>query len=106
MCAKCCAMRASTDDSGVWDSNMTDEYYSAVTHFDLTWDEIRTMGRSSLVYSFAEPPLRDRLLRDYDAAVAAFENRYDRADWTAPLGAVRPVASGYAGRTFGIHFPR
>jgi adenosine deaminase CECR1 len=95
-----------TDDSGVWDSNMTDEYYSAVTHFDLTWDEIRTMGRSSLVYSFAEPPLRDRLLRDYDAAVAAFENRYDRADWTAPLGAVRPVASGYAGRTFGIHFPR
>ena len=91
-----------TDDSGAWDSNLTDEYFSAVTHFDLTWDEIRAIGRNSLFYSFAEPALKERLLREYDAAVAAFEKKYDRSDWAAPLARVRPVTSGYAGRTFGL----
>jgi adenosine deaminase CECR1 len=47
----------STDDSGMWDSNMTDEYMTAVTEFALTWDELVRCGRNSLAWSFAEPAL-------------------------------------------------
>lgn len=91
-----------TDDRGVWDSNMTDEYYTAVTLFNLTWDEIVQMGRNSLTFSFAEPPVKERLLREYEAAIAAFEKKYGAGDWVQKLAAVRPRSSGYAARTFGI----
>jgi adenosine deaminase CECR1 len=91
-----------TDDRGSWDSNMTDEYYTAVTIFHLTWPEIVQLGRNSLTYSFAEAPLKQRLLRDYDAAVTAFELRYSGANWREKLKEVQPLASGYAQRTFGL----
>ena len=57
-----------TDDRGSWDSNMTDEYFTAVTNFNLTWEEIVQMGRNSLTFSFAEPALKERLLQEYDSA--------------------------------------
>ena len=44
-----------TDDRGMWDSNMTDEYYTAVTLFHLSWGEILAMGRDSLDRSFVQP---------------------------------------------------
>jgi adenosine deaminase CECR1 len=49
-----------TDDRGSWDSDMTDEYYTAVTMFNLTWDEIVELGRNSLQWSFAEDALKQR----------------------------------------------
>lgn len=88
-----------TDDAGPWDSNLTDEYYTAVTTYNLSWKEVVELGRNSLVHSFAEPPLKKSLLADYDAAVSRFEVRYMTA---SPYG--KAVASGYAGRTFGIRF--
>ena len=60
-----------TDDRGSWDSNMTDEYFTAVTNFKLTWKEIVELGRNSLQHSFAEAPLKEKMLRDYEAALAA-----------------------------------
>ena len=91
-----------TDDPGVWDSNMTDEYYTAVTHFNLTWDEIVELGRNSLTYSFAEPAAKRRLLEEYQAAVSEFEKKYGHKSWAETLKKVKPVSSGYAARTFGI----
>ncbi|MBI3209529.1 MAG: adenosine deaminase [Candidatus Solibacter usitatus] len=91
-----------TDDSGVWDSQFTDEYFLAIRHFKLTWKEVVTIGRNSLAYSFAEPELKAKLLASYDSAVTAFERRYDRSDWRAPLNSVRPEVSGYARRRLGI----
>jgi adenosine deaminase CECR1 len=91
-----------TDDPGVWDSNMTDEYYTAVTHFNLTWDEIVELGRNSLTYSFAEPAVKRRLLEEYQAAVSEFEKKYGHPTWVQTLTKVKPVPSGYAARTFGI----
>jgi adenosine deaminase CECR1 len=87
-----------TDDRGSWDSNMTDEYYTAVTNFHLTWSELVQMGRNSLTYSFAEAPLKEKLLREYDAALAVFEARYREH-----LPRVKPLISGYAQRTWGFH---
>jgi adenosine deaminase CECR1 len=91
-----------TDDRGSWDSNMTDEYYTAVTNFHLTWDEIVALGRNSLLYSFAEQPLKERMLRDYDAAVNAFETNYDTTDWREALKKIKPLLSGYAKRTWSL----
>jgi adenosine deaminase CECR1 len=89
-----------TDDRGAWDSNMTDEYFAAVTTFDLTWKEIVELGRNSLAYSFAEPPLKEKLLREYDAAVGEFERRFSAPGWAAMLDSIHPSVSGFARRTF------
>lgn len=82
-----------TDDQGSWDSSLTDEYFEAIRAFDLTWDEVVTLGRASLEHSFAEPPLKRQLLADYDAAIAAFESS---ETWRQ----AKPIVSGYAKRNF------
>ncbi|MDQ1471243.1 MAG: adenosine deaminase [Bryobacterales bacterium] len=92
-----------TDDRGSWDSNMTDEYYTAVTNFHLTWKEIVELGRNSLTHSFAEAPLKAKMLHDYEAALAAFETKLSGPDWRATMRPVKPLVSGYATRTWGFH---
>lgn len=98
-----------TDDRGMWDSNLTDEYYTAVTLFHLSWDEIVQIGRDSLAFSFAQPEVKAKLLAAYDEGVAAFEKKYG-ADAATPdaalakLAAVKPVTYGYARRTWGLEF--
>ena len=94
-----------TDDPGVWDSDIVDEYYTAVTNFNLSWPEIVQLGRNSLVYSFAPAEVKERMLASYDKALWNFQTKYDRADWPAALKDVQPVSSGYAARTLKISFP-
>lgn len=91
-----------TDDRGSWDSNMTDEYYTAVRAFRLTWSEIRQLGRNSLEYSFADEPLKRKMLREYESAMDEFEKNYSTADWRTRLASVTPLYSGYARRTWGL----
>ena len=91
----------STDDSGMWDSNMTDEYMTAVTEFDLTWDELVQCGRNSLKWSFAEPALKEKLLADFDRDIKAFETTLG-SDWSAALKSKKPVSYGFAQRRWGI----
>jgi adenosine deaminase CECR1 len=91
-----------TDDAGSWDSNITDEYFTAVTNFHLTWREIVQMGRDSLQYSFVEEPVKAKLLAEYARDVAKFEREYGGEDWARKLARVKPVYSGYATRNFGI----
>jgi adenosine deaminase CECR1 len=82
-----------TDDQGSWDSSLTDEYFEAVRAFNLTWEEVVSLGRSSIEHSFAEPPLKMTLLADFDAAIARFESSEAWRD-------ARPIVSGYAKRNF------
>ena len=65
----------STDDRGMWDSTMTDEFYVAVSEFNLSWQEIKTLSRNSLQYSFAQPEVKDSLLRDFDERMQKFERQ-------------------------------
>ncbi|HUI79021.1 MAG TPA: hypothetical protein VLY24_13940 [Bryobacteraceae bacterium] len=88
------------DDPGAWDSNITDEYFTAVTLFHLTWSEIVQMGRDSLRYSFVEPAVKKRLLEEYAEAVAQFGRKYGDGSWAQKLAGVRPEFSGYAARNF------
>jgi adenosine deaminase CECR1 len=96
-----------TDDRGMWDSNMTDEYYTAVTLFHLSWGEILKMGRDSLARSFVQPDVKARLLSEFDRRVTAFEEKYGMVPLEGALGSlssVRPVAYGYAKRNWGFDF--
>ena len=93
-----------TDDRGMWDSNLTDEYYTAVTTYNLSWDEIVQLGRNSLTFSFIQPEAKAKLLADYDRAVAAFEVKFAPADSLGQLAAVKPVTYGYARRNWGFPF--
>lgn len=93
-----------TDDRGMWDSNMTDEYYTAVTNYNLSWDELVQLGRNSLAYSFVQPDVKAKLLADYEAAVTAFETKFAPTDSLKQLVAVKPVTYGYGKRNWGFPF--
>ncbi len=93
-----------TDDRGMWDSNLTDEYYTAVTAFNLSWDEVVQLGRNSLAFSFAQPEVKAKLLADYEAAVTAFEKKFATGDLAPALAGIKPVAYGYAKRKWGFEF--
>jgi adenosine deaminase CECR1 len=84
----------STDDRGMWDSNMSDEFYVAVKEFNLSWEEIVKLGRNSLYYSFVDDPTKQRLLASYDKRVAAFAQAFQKRGW-ASLSDVKPVSYGF-----------
>ncbi|HEY8993758.1 MAG TPA: hypothetical protein VIM71_03660 [Lacunisphaera sp.] len=95
-----------TDDRGMWDSNLTDEYYTAVSTYNLSWDELVQLGRNSLAFSFVQPEVKAKLLADYEQAIAAFEAKYLPNGSLAQLAAVKPITYGYAKRTWGFEFVR
>ena len=68
----------STDDRGMWDSTMTDEFYVAVTEFDLSWGEVKRLSRNSLQYGFLPEAEKAKLLGDYDEQIARFERSIDK----------------------------
>ena len=84
----------STDDRGMWDSNLTDEYYVAVTQFNLSWSEIVKMGRNSLTYAFLDDPTKQRLLKQYDERMARFEAQFKRDGWDG-FKDVHPVSYSF-----------
>lgn len=94
-----------TDDRGWWHSTMTDEYYVAVTRYNLSWAEIRQIGRASLEHSFLDPAAKASQVAAHEAALDAFEKRLGTGDWRAALAGVQPVTFGYAARQFGLTFP-
>jgi adenosine deaminase CECR1 len=69
----------STDDRGMWGSTMTDEFYVAVTEFNLSWDEIKLLSRNSLSHAFVAPELKQQLLAKYDAEISRFERQMRRS---------------------------
>jgi adenosine deaminase CECR1 len=65
----------STDDRGMWDSTLTDEFFVATTEYNLSWDEIKLLSRNSLSHAFVPPAVKQTLLEKYDARIAQFERR-------------------------------
>ncbi len=52
---------------------MTHEYLRAVEDQGLDYPTLKKMARNSIVYSFADATTKGRLLKVFDADVAAFE---------------------------------
>jgi adenosine deaminase CECR1 len=91
----------STDDRGMWDSNLSDEFYVAVKEFNLSWEEIVKLGRNSLYYSFLDAPTKQRLLAGYGRRITAFAQGFQRRGWSA-LGDAQPVSYGFLCRHYQI----
>lgn len=68
----------STDDRGMWDSTLTDEFFVAVTEFNLSWDEVKLLSRNSLQYAFVSAEVRQNLLDTFDSNMAQFERQMTR----------------------------
>ncbi len=94
----CCL---NTDDRGMWSSNLTDEYFVAVSRFNLSWSELVALGRWSLEFAFLDETERAELLADHDRALEAFAAGFEGASWRSRLAAVPATTHGY-GRA---HFP-
>jgi len=59
----------------MFDSTLTDEFYVAVTEFNLSWEEVLTLGTNSLQYSFLQPDIKTQQLALYHQQVAEFETQ-------------------------------
>jgi adenosine deaminase CECR1 len=94
----------STDDRGMWDSNLTDEFYVGVKEFNLSWDEIVLLGRNSLQYSFVDAATKARLLADYDRRVAAFAAQFQKKGLASFTG-VQPVTYNFICKHYKVCFP-
>ncbi|MDA1206155.1 MAG: adenosine deaminase [Proteobacteria bacterium] len=66
----------STDDRGMWDSTMTDEYFVAVREFDLHWHEIRLLLENSLQFSFMPAHEKKRHLEALTERLVDFERQW------------------------------
>lgn len=87
-----------TDDRGMWQSNMTDEYFTAVTAYNLSWDEVVQLGRTSLEFAFLPTDEKARLLQEFERDVKAFETEHGGDDWRERVRSVSVNVSGYAER--------
>lgn len=56
----------STDDRGMWDSRITDEFFVAVKEFNLSWAELVSLNQNSLAYGFMDNELKQELLKTLD----------------------------------------
>ncbi len=95
----CCL---NTDDRGMWDSNMTDEYFVAVKRFNLSWRELTRLGRDSIEHAFVSDAERAALRGGHEAAMSVFENSLRADDWRARLAAVPAETYGYGRRHLGL----
>ena len=66
----------STDDRGMWDSILTDEFFVAVKEFNLSWDEVQTLNVNSLQHAFVQQDVKDTLLKQYGKRMQTFEKRF------------------------------
>ena len=89
----------STDDRGMWDSTLTDEFYVAVTEFNLSWDELKTLHTNSIQYAFVEASEKQRMLADLAGDLKKFERRMLRGGVEA-LKDVKPQHRGFLCRQY------
>jgi adenosine deaminase CECR1 len=95
----------STDDRGMWDSNMTDEDFVAVKEFNLSWEEMVQLGRNSLKFSFVDEATKARLLANYEKRVTAFAQNYQRKGWAA-LSGTQPVSYSFTCKRYKVCLAR
>jgi len=94
-----------TDDRGMWDSTFTDEYFTAVKNYNLSWAETVSLARNSLVHGFLDEPTKARFLADYEKGLAVYEARYLTADWRAASTGITPIVSKHGKKAFRLTAP-
>lgn len=64
-----------TDDGGIFDTTLTDEFTDAVLAFGLTWGQVRALCENSLRYSFAREADKAAILDHWRARWRACEDK-------------------------------
>lgn len=95
----CCL---NTDDRGMWDSNMTDEYFVAAKRFNLSWRELTRLGRNSLEHAFINDSERRVLMQDYENRLHVFTASLQANNWKSVLSGVQSETYGYGRRHLGL----
>ena len=75
----------STDDRGMWDSNLTDEFFVAVREFDLSWEEVITLSENSIKHAFLPQKTKSQLLEELRNRIRGYERKM-RKSGVANLG--------------------
>ena len=83
---------------------MTDEYYLAVSHFNLSWDELVQLGRNSLEFAYLTDVEKADRLDSYDHALNDFASSFSASNWKNRLSQVEAETYDYAKRYFDISF--
>lgn len=97
----CCL---NTDDRGMWSSNMTDEYYVAVSRFNLSWKELVQLGENSLKHCFLDEDTKAHLLSDYYSDLAAFQSRLENEGWQSVASGTKAVTYDYGKGHLNLNF--
>ena len=61
-----------TDNPGTTSNTLTDEFYIAVTEFDLSLEEVRELCRNSIRYAFCDESTKATLLQNYESNMQEF----------------------------------
>jgi adenosine deaminase CECR1 len=67
------AVSLNTDDAGILETTLTDEFTQAVLTFDLSWYQVKTLCENSLEYSFARRDDRHKIVQAWRRRWDAFE---------------------------------
>ena len=65
----------STDDRGMWDTNISDEFFVAVHHFNLSWTEVVQLSEASLAHSFLSAGEKEERLNAFRQELEQFMQR-------------------------------
>ena len=68
----------STDDRGMWESNISDEFFVAVTEFDLSWEEVKRLSLNSLEYAFVDDETKRTLMDGLLGDLAKYERSREK----------------------------
>jgi adenosine deaminase CECR1 len=90
----------STDDRGMFHSNLTDEFFIAVKTFNLSWQEVVELSENSLAYSFLNSQDKEQLLKKFDHNINSFQQKFKNYDLKSLNKA--PVINQFIGR----HYPQ
>lgn len=91
-----------TDDRGMWHSNMTDEYFVGVTRFNLSWQEMVSLGRNSLVHSFLADDEKEVLLAQFEADVERFAQDCVSGGWEKVAAGSKAITYDYGTQKLGL----
>ena len=69
----------STDDRGMWSSNITDEFFVATKEFNLSWAELKSLSLNSIEYGFMEQEVKEQLLSVFKKRIEKFEKQFVRS---------------------------
>ena len=79
-------MTLNTDDAGIFQTDLTNEFSLAVRTYDLSWDEVKQLSRNSIEEAFANEAERMLLLQRWEQGILNLERSSRESPFLKKLG--------------------